>query len=108
MIEAITSCNSIHGGKNILQTNGSYYNNSRGKASAIVDDAKRLAVVGISTGAISMITDTVLNSQELFKTNPSVIKGILKDAAIWGALGGICYSAFRLMEAALIGKPREV
>ena len=104
MIEAINFCNSIHGNRSILQANGSQINQ---KFSAVSDDGKKLIAVGACTGALSMITDTLLNSNQLIKSNMNVIRGIFKDAAIWCAIGGACYASFRLLEAALIRKPQQ-
>jgi hypothetical protein len=55
-----------------------------------------------------MITDTLLNSNQLIKSNMPLIKGIFKDAAIWCAIGGACFTSFRLIESALIRKPQQV
>ena len=107
MIEAINCCNSIHGSRNILQTNGIQNKPLLHNTHAVGNDLKKLVVAGACTGAISMITDTLLNSNQLIKSNLPVIKGIFKDAAIWCAIGGACYASFRLIESALIRKPQQ-
>ncbi len=108
MIEAINCCNSIHGSKVILPTNGSQNKALSKNSSTVINDTKKLVAVGACTGAISMITDTLLNSNQLIKSNLPVIKGIFKDAAIWCAIGGACFASFRIIEAALIRKPQQV
>ncbi len=108
MIEAINCCNSIHGGKNFFQTNGSQSKTAVHNMTALGNDVKKLVAVGACTGAISMITDTLLNSNQLIKSNMPLIKGIFKDAAIWCAIGGACFTSFRLIESALIRKPQQV
>lgn len=108
MIEAINCCNSIHGSKNSFKANGSQNKILQKNSSPMVNDVKKLVAVGACTGAFSMITDTLLNSNQLIKSNLPVIKGIFKDAAIWCAIGGACFASFRMLESALIRKPQQV
>ncbi len=109
MIDAINTYSSTHGGRaqntiaNATPNFGrvgcvhrDFYGATR-KTPKQTELGAFLFVSGCA-GAISMITDTLLNASELMKSNFGTVKNIAKNAGIWALIGGACFGFFKAIE----------
>ncbi len=109
MIDAIKNYSSNHGGRKQLTTTpitfkrsfedgvDYYYVSEIPKTQKQSELGSFLFVSGCA-GAISMITDTLLNAGELMKSNFKAVKSIAKNAGIWALIGGACFGFFKAIE----------
>ena len=111
MIDAIKFYSSTHGGREQnkattsnfgrLPKYGSDYFVPR-KTMRKQSDIGSLLFVSGCAGAISMITDTLLNAGELAKSDFGTLKSIARNAGIWAIIGGICFAFFKGVENLVI------
>lgn len=112
MIDAITTgYSSYHGGRrnkieNSTESFGRVFD--RNDAFVSAKQPKKQSELGSflfvsgCAGAISMITDTMLNATELMKSNFTAVKSIAKNAGIWALIGGACFGFFKAIEKVAI------
>jgi len=108
MIDAIRPVySSSHGGSNKNgTTNSTFTHRLKGGVSCFIskkalrkeNDWGSLLFVSGCAGAISMITDTLLNASELSKTNFTAVKNITRNAGVWAIIGGACFAIFKGIE----------
>ena len=114
MIDAINSYSSIHDGRreklNNVPSFGRVFEDEGDFYIARVKPPKKQTELGAylfvsgCAGAISMITDTLLNASELMKSNFTAVGSIAKNAGIWALIGGACFGFFKAIEKVAIGK----
>ena len=111
MIDAIKNYSSTHGGRNqnkattpnfgkIPRYSGDCF--VAKKAIPKQSDMGSFLFVSGCAGAISMITDVLMNAGELSKSNFTTLKGITRNACIWAVIGGACFAFFKGVEKLVI------
>lgn len=62
------------------------------------DNLKSLVFVGGCAAAVSFAADALINLKDFMKFDSSLLKLMVKNAAIWAGIGGLCFGFFKFVE----------
>ena len=109
MIDAINSYSSNHAGRrqNITAQNhfgrmfedrADYFVSQTEKQKPKQSELGSFLFVSGCSGAIVMITETIINADQLLKSNFSCVKDILKHSGLFALMGASLFGLFKIIE----------